>query len=227
MLRGHRVKPLGTKKENQSKENNHNPWALFLTASIILMSACSSSPLQNPTQSPTLTPEPTRTLTLTQTPIPSASCATSDELIIIAEELDVSPSPSMGFAVGDLDNDGDMDAVIPRDFGESSIIFPNDGTGRFEPIESGLQTAGSNGINVSLGDVDGDGDLDLLHNCHGCSDSVWVNDGGGVFTQAIRLPVQQGSTTVAVGDFDTDGDADAFFARYSKSEIVWLNQLCD
>lgn len=159
MLRGHRVKPLGTKKENQSKGNNHNPWALFLTASIILMSPCSSSPLQNPTQSPTLTPEPTRTLTLTQTPIPSASCATSGELIIIAEELDVSPSPSMGFAVGDLDNDGDMDVLVVRKLHEAAI-FINNGQGAFSLGEQEFPQLDL--TDAEIADLDLDGDLDII-----------------------------------------------------------------
>ncbi|MEE8594028.1 MAG: FG-GAP-like repeat-containing protein, partial [Candidatus Bipolaricaulota bacterium] len=69
------------------------------------------------------------------------------------------------FALGDLDGDGDLDAVIPRDFGESSVVLLNDGTGHFNTTPSGLATAGVNGFNAALGDIDGDGDLDLLHNC--------------------------------------------------------------
>jgi hypothetical protein len=127
------------------------------------------------------------------------------------------------FALGDLDGDGDLDAVIPRDFGESSVILLNDGTGRFESFESGLQTEGSNGINASLGDVDGDGDLDILHNCHGCGDSVWINDGSARFTSTGQWLSMGWSYDSAFVDLDRDGDLDIVIANSNIPDQVWLN----
>jgi hypothetical protein len=138
-------------------------------------------------------------------------------------EQDFVAANNRKFALGDLDGDGDMDAVIPRDFGESSIILLNDGTGRFEAVESGLQTAGSNGINASLGDVDGDGDVDILHNCHGCGDSLWINDGRARFTSTGQLLSTGWSYASAFADLDLDGDVDIVIANSNIPDQVWLN----
>ena len=140
----------------------------------------------------------------------------------ISEQIFVAAN-NRKFALGDLDGDGDPDAVIPRDFGESSVIFLNDGTGRFESIESGIQTAGLNGINASLGDVDGDGDLDILHNCHGCGDSIWINNGSARFTSTGQLLSTGWSYDSEFADLDLDGDLDIVIANSNIEDQVWLN----
>jgi ankyrin repeat protein len=85
---------------------------------------------------------------------------------------------------------------------------------------------------ASLGDLDGDGDLDLV-----CSNMarnfsrVWMNDGGGRFTQTDQELTMQGHG-VELADLDADGDLDAFVAcagfsdgrqEYSERSKVYLN----
>jgi hypothetical protein len=80
-------------------------------------------------------------------------------------------------ALGDLDGDGDLDALVAnREGDEANKLWLNDG-GRFS--DSGQNLGWYWTWAVALGDVDGDGDLDaFLGNLYGQPDRVWLNDGG-------------------------------------------------
>ena len=68
---------------------------------------------------------------------------------------------SRGSTMGDIDNDGDLDIFVSNSWFDS-LIFLNDGKGKF--TESHTTTGGSYfyGHGCALGDLDNDGDLDLL-----------------------------------------------------------------
>jgi len=129
----------------------------------------------------------------------------------------------------DVDNDGDLDAVLPTDSStESNKILLNDGGGVF--TDSG-QVLGMNfSREVASGDLDGDGDgdPDLIFAVNG-KNEVWLNDGLGVFTKSLAVNFSSSGTFgVGVADLDGDTDLDLFFANGSNPpssppDEVWLN----
>ncbi len=89
-----------------------------------------------------------------------------------------------------------------------TTLWFNDGHGAFTAATSGVPAFIANG-GVALGDVDGDGDLDLVLGNNGSTinNQVWLNDGHGAFAAG---PVLEADYTrgVTLADLDRDGDLD-------------------
>jgi hypothetical protein len=86
---------------------------------------------------------------------------------------------SRGVALGDVDDDGDLDLFVAND-GQGNTVWLNDGSGTF--TDSGLSLGSSRSYGAALGDVDGDGDLDaFVANFVGQANKVWFNNGKGSY----------------------------------------------
>ena len=112
----------------------------------------------------------------------------------------------MGLVVGDLDNDGDRDLVISLvdplagDGSQGVIIVRNDTSGNemISLTDMGYTIAsGVSGSMIALGDVNGDGLLDIV--------AVTETDG---IAEGISIWFNDASMPVCEGDFDTSGEVD-------------------
>jgi hypothetical protein len=128
-------------------------------------------------------------------------------------------------AVGDVDADGDLDfATTSTGFGNSISIRLNNGQGVF----TGTQQVAANGFattGIVFGDVDGDGDLDLLTaNIGSNTVSLRLNNGQGGFSGTQEVAVGNGPLNVALGDVDGDGDLDLATPNINQNTVsVRLN----
>ena len=132
-------------------------------------------------------------------------------------------SDSISVALGDLDGDGDLDAMVANYNNQPNTVWTNDGTGTF--TNSGQALGNSTSTSLALGDLDGDGDLDaMVTNWADHPNTVWTNDGTGTFTNSGQAVGNGRSTSVALGDLDGDGDLDAMVATDRKQpNSVWTN----
>lgn len=143
---------------------------------------------------------------------------------------------STGVCFGDIDNDGDEDLyVLGRQ--EDNLLFENLGNGHFVDITgpAGVGGGALTSTSCSMGDVDGDGLLDILvgNNFDMATsdaifnvpfalnqrDSLFVNTGGNAFVdRSVDSGValhQEITWAVALVDIDQDGDLD--FVRASDN----------
>jgi hypothetical protein len=138
---------------------------------------------------------------------------------------------SYGVALGDVDGDLDLDAVVAN-YVQGDVLFINQGRaqgGTQGVFANGQFFTGPNCYDVALGDLDGDGDLDVFFANYNQGNMVWWNEGGaqggteGVFSDSGQLLGDGPSRSVALADVDADSDLDAVVANYQASDEVWLN----
>ncbi len=132
--------------------------------------------------------------------------------------LSLSTGPSNDVAIGDLNGDGKLDAIVTADDGAAAILL-NLGDGSFSVARFGDD---NNRLKaVALGDVDGDGDLDVaLSNTGDRMGEIWMNSGNAAFTKSIvGAGSGRRSTDVAIGDVDGDGNLDVVWAAGSEITV--------
>jgi len=127
-------------------------------------------------------------------------------------------------AFADVDGDGDLDAFVGQGVSNSQdMLFLNDGSGVFvDASATNLPPTLDNTLSVSMGDVDGDGDIDVyVGNLN--SQALYLNDGNGVFTDVTALHFPQPSNLsgldTALADVDNDGDLDALSASFDRTYL--------
>jgi hypothetical protein len=87
-------------------------------------------------------------------------------------------------------------------------------------LDSDQDLGQGNGRCVVVGDLDGDGDSDVLVSIQDQASTLWLNDGKGKFTRSDQ--VFKASTCAALGDLNGDKSLDIFFTEGTGNH-VWLN----
>lgn len=140
------------------------------------------------------------------------------------EHTVTTPPGAAGVDVADIDGDGRLDIVVTCDDPRNRILWRQNLGG--DPITWGgavIQNPWSDAWEISTGDVDGDGHMDVL--CTHWSErdvAWWRNDGGDPITWT-RNDVDtdlRGAHSVRGADLDDDGDFDVAVAAGVADEIA-------
>ncbi len=131
---------------------------------------------------------------------------------------------------GDYDQDGFVDLLMPDGWtadGVKNALYNNRGDGNFTRVTQGpLVTASHDLEGGTWGDLDGDGDLDIVLADHYVGPEVYRNDGGGTFVRVTQgaLPQDGGlAITPSFGDYDNDGRLDVFVPMYNQTSHLFHN----
>ncbi len=114
-----------------------------------------------------------------------------------------------GVSLGDYDRDGDLDLFVSRRYGEGNLLYRNDGTAHFTPMPSLAPSLDAgDSYRSAWGDLDRDGDVDLVVANRDEDEFLYFNNGDGTFRKAsVGQVVHSGGDSRMVAIADLDGDA--------------------
>lgn len=128
-------------------------------------------------------------------------------------------------AAGDLDGDGDLDLVSAAEASDHVYWHHNDGTpgGDTAWNLTTLTSAVDGPRAVALGDLDGDGDLDVVVASYNDNSVSWLENAGAPanWTRRVISAGAGGAIDVALADFDRDGNLDVACAQFLDDEVSW------
>jgi hypothetical protein len=138
-------------------------------------------------------------------------------------------SKCMGLTIFDYDNDGDLDIFQANDH-QLNFLFRNDnGVYKEVGVASGVaansQGKGTGSMHATIGDVDGDGLIDILVTDLNYG-ALYKNIGNGLFVDITEVSgiagamAGKGSWGAALFDYDNDGDLDIAAANGTAEELI-------
>ncbi len=128
---------------------------------------------------------------------------------------------SSGPVVGDINGDGALDLIVANPLSDSVAVFQNSSLGCAFEAEVTYESDPMGA--VKLGDLDGDGQIDLV-TLGIDSVLVWTNDGNGGLLAPSSYDTSGASGRLALGDLDGDSDLDlAVSNTFSDNVTILLN----
>ncbi len=164
----------------------------------------------------------------------------------VTEQLGAQPCDPVGCyshyaQMADLDGDGDLDFLFASGGGyyepadaQPLLLYRNDGASFVLASDTAFGGHSGRHRQISIGDIDGDLDLDVIapDSYALTDDAVFINDGTGNFVDegAVRLPVRSRAGGARLGDLDGDLDLDLVLTDWGDmppssegTAVVWLN----
>ena len=132
---------------------------------------------------------------------------------------------SAGLTFADVDGDGDMDALVAhgRHWPQPNEVYLNNGAAGFT-VSYQLGSRRATTYAVPAGDLDGDGDVDVVVANDRAENWVYLNDGTGQFARAWPVgPEIEPTRSAQFYDLDRDGDLDLLITNRGAANGLFLN----
>ena len=138
--------------------------------------------------------------------------------------ISMSGNPGGRAAVGDFDDDGNIDFAISDQSNDSVGVYLGNGNGTFSDPSS--IDVGDTPRDIQAADFDGDGLLDLAVAIQGDNSlTTLLGDGTGGFPTSVTFSLGGGPVGLSSYDYDADGDMDLFAALPEVDEVAVLENV--
>ncbi len=125
--------------------------------------------------------------------------------------------------IGDINRDGKPDIVTANSGDNSVTVLLGNGSGQFTPDPGNPFAAGANPQSVALGDLNGDGNPDIVTaNAGDNTVNALLGDGTGNFAPGAHIAVGSKPWSVALKDFNGDGVLDFATANSGDNTVTVL-----
>ena len=134
-------------------------------------------------------------------------------------------SQPYGVAAGDFNRDGRQDLAVVHSGSNAVSIWLSNGGGGFTQSAGSPFPVGTTPVAIAVGDVNGDGILDLaVANLGSSTITLLLGNAAGGFTAATGGLIVTGSAprSIAMGDFNGDGNLDIVTANSGSNNITVL-----
>jgi hypothetical protein len=140
----------------------------------------------------------------------------------INKKFDI-PFEGRSVLTADLNKDGFLDIIVGSKISNDFAVFTGK-QGGFEDMK--IFGFGAPQYSAAIGDIDGDGNLDLVLGGHGFI-KILYGKVGELFdknrTHAINT--EMFTTNISLADFNKDGKLDIFGHHFSKADLLWENNM--
>lgn len=129
----------------------------------------------------------------------------------------------ISLGAGDLNRDGKLDLVSVNADSDSVSVLLGNGNGTFQPAVNygtGISCCSRNYGLMTLGDMNGDGKLDVaIALWNGNEISLLLGNGDGTFQAPTTYNAPGAPLSVAIGDFDGSGKMDLAVADHDSNDV--------
>ena len=124
----------------------------------------------------------------------------------------------------DLDGDGNVDLFVPHRDGGQSLIFWNDGSGKFANAPMPFGPPKNNVRAAAAADINGDGKVDLVVGDANTGMFTYLNSGGRNFAAPAALGADSATPySIAVVDMNRDGKLDIVVGNDEAVGAIYFN----
>ncbi len=127
----------------------------------------------------------------------------------------------VGLAIADLNGDSLLDVVTANNTASSVSVHFGNGDGTFGAPPVRLSTDSNLPTSIAIGDLNGDGQPDLVAGTDARLLLVWRGDGHGHFGQRIASESAHETTRFALADLDGDGHLDVVTAHSTGVAVLF------
>ncbi len=141
---------------------------------------------------------------------------------VVAYGLGAGTQLPFTLSIGDLNGDKHLDLAVGDSTSHDVTVLLGNGDGTFPSTPTGSYAVGGDPQSIAIGDLNGDGNADLVAAATGGGASLLLGNGDGSFASATALSAGTTPDSAAIADLNGDSAKDVVIGNYGSSDVSVL-----